>query len=325
MTNEIPNRQRPIPVNTDLIPEAEAAKKQASGIPSRVPPTPPPVRGGAPIKAMPAQSVAPVLKGIVKFGTLTKCNVGHRILLYGPGGIGKTTLACALPGPVAFVDLDESLQRLLPQLATSRLSENVIPVEGIATWSALRLALQSDGWDGVRSIVIDTGTKAEELALAWMFSNIKEKGVSVSRMEDYGYKSGYRHLFDTFNLLLSDLDAHARAGRNVVLVCHECAAKVPNPQGLDWIRYEPRLAQDDKNCQLRYRAKEWADHVLALVYDVNVSDKGKGQGSGTRTIYTSELPYCMAKSRSVQGAFPLTAGLEFIKESSEEFWAGIIN
>lgn len=315
-----------IPVSTDLIPAAAALTAQAGTPPARATTKtpPPPVRGGIPVKALP-QSVAPAPKAMVKLGKLTKSNVGHRILLYGPGGIGKTTLACALPGPVAFVDLDESLQRLLPQLAASGLSENVVPVEGIATWSALRSALQSDGWDGVSSIVIDTGTKAEELAIAWMFANIKEKGVSVSRMEDYGYKSGYRHLFDTFNLLLGDLDAHARAGRNVVLVCHECAAKVPNPQGLDWIRYEPRLAQDDKNCQLRYRAKEWADHVLALVYDVNVSDKGKGQGSGTRTIYTSELPYCMAKSRSMQGAFPLTAGLEFAKESSESFWAGIIN
>ena len=301
-----------IPVKTDLIPAAAALTAQDGVAPARVPTKipPPPVRGGIPVKAMP-QSVAPAPKAMVKFGKLGKTYVGHRILLYGPGGIGKTTLACSLPGPVAFFDLDESLERLLPQLVADRLDTNLVPVEGISTWSALRAALQSDGWDDIRSIVIDTGTKAEELAIAWMFANIKEKGVSVSRMEDYGYKSGYRHLFDTFNLLLCDLDAHARAGRNVVLVCHECAAKVPNPQGLDWIRYEPRLAQDDKNCQLRYRAKEWADHVLALVYDVNVSDKGKGQGSGTRTIYASELPYCMAKSRTIEGAVPLAKGVNF--------------
>jgi hypothetical protein len=265
---------------------------------------------------MPTQSAPPVPKAVVKFGKLSKCNVGHRILLYGPGGIGKTTLACSLPGPIAFFDLDESLQRLMPQLEANGLADNVIPVEGIATWAALRAALQSDGWDNVKTIVIDTATKAEELAVAWMFANIREKGVAVSRMEDYGFKSGYRHLFDTFNLLLGDLDAHARAGRNVVLVCHECAAKVPNPQGMDWIRYEPRLSQDDKNCQLRYRAKEWADHVLAFIYDVNVGKDGKGQGSGTRTVYASELPHCMAKSRTTQGDFPLVAG--------QDFWANII-
>lgn len=276
-----------------------------------------PVRGGPPpVKAMPTPSAPPVTKAVVQFGKLSKSNVGHRILLYGPGGIGKTTLACSLPGPVAFFDLDESLQRLMPQLEANGLAANVIPVEGIATWAALRAALQSYGWDSVKTIVIDTATKAEELAVAWMFANIREKGVAVSRMEDYGFKSGYRHLFDTFNLLLGDLDAHARAGRNVVLVCHECAAKVPNPQGTDWIRYEPRLSQDDRNCQLRYRAKEWADHVLAFIYDVNVGKDGKGQGSGTRTVYASELPHCMAKSRTTHGDFPLVAG--------QDFWANII-
>jgi hypothetical protein len=274
------------------------------------------VRGGIPVKAMPAQSVTPVPKALVKFGKLEKSNIGHRILLYGPGGIGKTTLACSLPGPVAFFDLDESLPRLRPQLEAAGLIDNLVPVTGVSAWGDLRASLVMDGWELIRTIVIDTGTKAEELAIAWMFANIKEKGVSVSRMEDYGYKSGYRHLFDTFNLLLGDLDAHARAGRNVVLVCHECAAKVPNPQGLDWIRYEPRLSQDDKNCQLRYRAKEWADHVLAFIYDVNVGKDGKGQGSGTRTIYASELPHCMAKSRTAQGDYPLIAG--------QNFWSNII-
>lgn len=278
----------------------------------------PPPRVGAPVKAAPP-AVAPIAKAVVKFGTFDDAPIGNRILLYGPGGIGKTTLACAMPGPVAFVDLDESLKILLPRLESLGLKDNIVPVHGITSWAAMRSALQSDGWEGIKSIVIDTGTKAEELAIAWMFANIKEKGVTVSRMEDYGYKSGYRHLFDTFNLLLGDLDAHVRAGRNVVLICHECAAKVPNPQGLDWIRYEPRLAQDDKNCQLRYRTKEWADHVFAFLYDVNVAKDGKGQGSGTRTVYTNELPHCMAKSRTTHGVIPVYDGQE------KEFWANIFN
>lgn len=265
---------------------------------------------------LPPTPVEQALRNAVQFGKLVKSEAGHRIVLYGPGGIGKTTLACSLPGPVAFIDLDESLSRLYAQLEANGLLANVIPVTGITSWTGLRSALQGGGWDGIRTIVIDTATKAEEQALAWMYENIKYNGSFVSRLEDYGYKCGYRHLFDTYSLLLSDLDAHARAGRNVVLVCHECAAKVPNPQGQDWMRYEPRLAQDDKYCQLRYRVKEWADHVLAMLYDVNVGKDGKGQGSGTRTIYASELPHCMAKSRTTQGDFPLVPG--------QDFWANII-
>jgi len=277
-----------------------------------------PVRGGPPpVKAMPVRpSAPPVEKETVTFKKIGKDTSGDRIVIYGPGGIGKTTLACTLPGPVAFFDLDKSLEKLGKQPGSAELLENVREIEGVETWDQLRAKLQGGGWDAVRTIVIDTATTAEALATAWMFANIKEKGVTVTRMEDYGYKAGYRHLFDTFSLLLGDLDAHVRAGRNVVLICHDCSAKVPNPQGNDWIRSEPRLAQDDKNCQLRYRVKEWADHVLAMLFDVNVSKDGKGQGSGTRTVYASELPHCMAKSRTTQGDFPLVAG--------QDFWANII-
>ena len=35
---------------------------------------------------------------------------------------------------------------------------------------------------------------------------------------------------------------HARGTRdNVILICHDCTATVPNPTGEDWLRYEPRL------------------------------------------------------------------------------------
>lgn len=270
--------------------------------PTRTPPAP---------KATTTTPIASAKQTTVTFGKIQKGTSGDRVVLYGPGGIGKTTLACSMPGPVAFFDLDESLDKLLPSLEEREVSENVVPIQGITTWQGIRDALHSTGWDSIKTIVIDTATKAEELALAWMYENIKNNGAVCSRLEDYGYKSGYRHLFDTYSLLLSDLDAHARAGRNVVLICHDCSAKVPNPQGQDWIRYEPRLAQDDKFCQLRFRVKEWADHVLAFIYDVNVGKDGKGQGCGTKTVYASELPHCMAKSRTAQGAFPLIEGQDF--------------
>jgi len=292
--------------------------QQGQGLP------PPPVAKGVPTGLIsPKRTLTPapagagaIAKKSVLFGKLEDDDEGHRIVLYGPGGIGKTTLACSLPGPVAFFDLDNSLKKLKRQLDERRLSANIVPIPNIKTWGDIRNALQGDGWDNIKTIIIDTATKAEEMAIAWMFENVKNNGTPVSRLEDYGYKSGYRHLFDTYSLLLADLDAHTRAGRNVVLICHECAAKVPNPQGLDWIRYEPRLSQDDKNCQLRLRVKEWADHVLAFLYDVNVEKGGKGQGSGTRTIYASELPTFMAKSRPAKGEFPVVEG--------ENFWTNII-
>jgi len=243
----------------------------------------------------PTQAAPQPARGPVTFGK-PHAGGGHRIVLYGPGGIGKTTLAAALPGPVAFIDLDESLGRLGLD----------VPVVEAATWADLRSALAADGWDGVRSIVIDTATRAEEMAVEHTLATVLQDGKRATCIEGYGYGKGFGYVFDTFLPLMGDLDRHARAGRHVVLICHDCTSMVPNPAGDDWLRYEPRLqAPNSGKASIRLRVREWADHVLFVGYDVAAKD-GKGKGSGTRTLYRAELPHCMAKSRT--GADPIPLG-----------------
>lgn len=272
---------------------------------------PVPVRRAAQAATLPTPPEASA-RTPVKFGTLASTSVGHRIVLYGPGGIGKTTLASQLPGPVAFIDLDESLPRLAHQLQGS----GVLPVNGVNDWQALRDTLQSDGWKDIKTIVIDTATKAEEMAVAYTLANTVIDGKRSTSVEGYGFGKGYGFVFDTFLTLLGDLDRHSREGRNVVLICHDCTATVPNPAGEDWLRYEPRLQSPNSGkASIRLRVREWADHVLFLGYDVDVSKEGKGRGAGTRTIYTSELPHCMAKSRSTQDVIPV---------DGRDVWASII-
>jgi hypothetical protein len=267
------------------------------------------------LPARPAPKSVPVpgkfpAPAAVQFGKISAA-AGHRVVLYGPGGIGKTTLATLAPGPVAFVDLDESLARLQSQLTVKPL------VVDVKDWFQLRAALAAPGWDTVKTIVIDSVTKAEELAVAATLKDVRhEKGHKVDRLEDYGFGKGYTHVFDTFLPLLADLDVHARAGRNVVLICHDCTSNVPNPSGDDWLRYEPRLQSPSSGkSSIRLRVREWADHVLFIGYDVAVNEEGKGKGSGTRTIYPAELPHCMAKSRTMQEPFAVEGG---------SVWASVI-
>ena len=255
-------------------------------MPARKPPTAPQSRTTSP----PARRVS--------FGEIKP--QGHRIGLYGPGGIGKTTLSAMAPGPVAFVDLDDSLPILKPSLGEL----DIRRVDGINGWQDIRDILHGDGWDEIGSIVVDSATKAEELALAWTLKNVphEKDGVVIRRIEDYGYGKGYQHLYETFLSLLGDLDAHVRAGRHVVLICHDCTATVPNPKGEDYIRWEPRLQNPSSGkASIRLRVREWLDHLLYVGYDVTCEKKHarKAQGSGTRTIYPQELPFCMAKSRSL--------------------------
>lgn len=235
---------------------------------------------------------------------------GHRIVLYGPGGIGKTTAACCAPGPTAIFDLDESLHVIRQQLP-EELAKQINSVDRrlwVNGWQGIRDTLHMDGWDEIQTIIVDSGTKAEEMATDWVLKNVKHEkdGVVIRRIEDYGFGKGYRHIYDTFATLLCDLDQHARSGRNVIMICHECTASVPNPMGEDWIRYEPRLQHSDKN-SIRLRVKEWADHLLFVGYDIRVGEDGKGdsRSGSTRTVYPVERPHCMAKSRTLADQFPL--------------------
>lgn len=231
-------------------------------------------------------------------------NVGHKIVIYGPGGVGKSEL-CALLSTIdiepLFVDVEE----------------------GTLFLDVARVSPTPRSWDEVRAIyrnrellepfgavVTDSFTKLEELAAAWVLANIKhEKGHHVSSVEGYGFGKGLTHIYETFIQILGDLDAVSRMGKHVIAICHDCTSEVPNPGGENWIRYEPRLQSPSsgKN-SIRHRVKEWCDHLLYIGFDIAVNEDGKAQGSGTRTIYPTELPTHWAKSRLLSEPIPYAKG-----------------
>jgi hypothetical protein len=218
-------------------------------------------------------------------------------VIYGPGGIGKSSLAASL-AEVGVRALVLDIGSSTGFLDVSRIGED----EGVRSWDDMRAVLHDRAiWQGYDAVVLDDMTKAEEWCSAWVTRNIKtEKGHDAKGIEGYGFGKGFTHLYESFLPLLGDLDAHIRDGRQVICLAHECTATVPNPNGDDWIRYEPRLQSppSGKN-SIRHRVKEWADHVIFIGYDVAVNDQGKGVGAGTRTIYPTERPTHMAKSRKL--------------------------
>lgn len=267
---------------------------------------PPPAVGGPPPSGQPA---------VTKDFSLQRGRLrgAQKVLVYGPAGIGKSSLAALAPNPV-FLDVEGGTREL-----------DVARFGDIDSFAELRSLMGSDKMDSFDTIVVDTGTKVEELAGMHVIRTIPhEKGLPVTSLLSYGWGKGFDHLFDVWMLFLQDGDRLVRRGKNFIINLHDMTAKVPNPSGDDWIRYEPNLynPKDSKKNSIRERTIQWADHCLALGYDVNAKD-GKGRGGGTRTVFTSERPDRIAKVRGAKER-NIPDSMQF-KFGEDPIWKLILN
>jgi hypothetical protein len=218
---------------------------------------------------------------------------GQKVVIYGPGGVGKTELASNMQSigvKPLYLDIGSSTKFL-----------DVQRVDDITGWDELRAALQSEELlAGFDAVVIDDLSVAQEWSAAWTCANVKdEKGNWHQELSKYPFGKGYEYNYDTFLRFLGDCDAVVRRGLHVICIAHDCVIQAPNPHGEDFLRYVPKLQEPGTKgvASIRARVKEWCDHLLFIGYDVAIGEDGKGKGAGTRAIYGTELPTHLAKTR----------------------------
>lgn len=232
------------------------------------------------------------------------------VTIYGPGGIGKTSFACAAPSPVVLKVEDGVGRSLFPDT----------PSAAIETWTELRAALASSALHEFQTVVVDSITRAEELAVAHMLATMKknDRGEVAKSIEDYGFGKGYQFLYDIFLCLLQDCQQfHVKHGRNVVLIAHDCASTVTNPSGEDYLQTQPRLsAPNSGKASIRLRVKEECDHVLLLSPDINTKDR-RARGGHSRTLHCQPEASTMTKSSLVENP-------EVTPDNMAEIWAKIL-
>ena len=207
----------------------------------------------------------------------------QKVVVYGPEGIGKTTLAAQFPDPL-FIDVEGGSAHL-----------DVARAEAPRSWAALLSTV-----DAVRAerpcatLVIDTADWAERLCAEHVCA--KNKWASI---ETPGYGKGYTELAEEFGRLLDKLTEVAEAGVNVVLAAHAAMRKFEQPdEAAPYDRWELKLQK-----KVAPLVKEWADAVLFLSYKTIVETvgegfaaKGKARG-GKRVMYASHHACWDAKNR----------------------------
>jgi AAA domain-containing protein len=206
----------------------------------------------------------------------------RRIVLYGPNGIGKSTLASRFPSPL-FLDLEDG---------TSELNVCRINITGFDQFEAVYKTLLSDH-PGISTVVIDPGDALEKFLRIKLCAKHRKTGI-----EEFPYGKGWQYLTEEFERILNLLDALIALGIHVVVVCHSTVRSVYLPELSDpFDRYELQLY--DRNSA---RLRQWADAVLFLNWFVRVQESSSGRmrglGGKERVIYTTHSASYDAKNRA---------------------------
>ena len=218
--------------------------------------------------------------------TSGKIDTAIKTVIYGPEGIGKSTLAAQFPRPV-FIDTEGSTVHMdvrrtpRPQSWTELLEQ--------VHWLADRPA-------ELGTLVLDTADWAEALCAETVCARAQKSGI-----EEFGFGKGYTYLAEEFGRLLTALDLAKDRGVNIVITAHAKMRKFEQPDEMGaYDRWEMKLS---KTCAPLI--KEWADMVLFACYKtyvVNVDGQGAQKGKnkamgGERILRTTHNPCWDAKNR----------------------------
>lgn len=215
----------------------------------------------------------PITKGKVK--------TAKKVVIYGPEGIGKSTLASQFPEPV-FVDTEGS---------TKELDVARYPVP--KTWNDVVTDVNDfvESMPG-KTLIIDTADWAEQLCISHTCANLGVKGI-----EDVGYGKGYVYVSEAFADFLNKCNVLIDQGVNIVFTAHAQMRKFEQPDEMGaYDRWEMKLSK-----KVAPLLKEWADIVLFCNYKTDVitdqNTKSKKATGGRRVMYASHHPCWDAKNR----------------------------
>ena len=221
--------------------------------------------------------------------TSGKVEKPQKVVVYGPEGIGKTTLAAQFPSPL-FIDTEGGSGHLDVRRLPSPDSWQMLMDE--VTW--VRDYPEECGG----TLVLDTADWAESLCTKMVCDKNDWKGI-----ESPGYGKGYTYVKEEFGRLLNLLSECVERGLNVVLTAHAQIVKFEQPDEAGaYDRWEMKLYRK----QTAPMVKEWADAVLFANYKtIVIAESGKdgkvtkarATGGKNRVLYCTHSATWDAKNR----------------------------
>ena len=206
----------------------------------------------------------------------------QKVVIYGPEGVGKSTLAGQTPEPV-FLDTEGGTHHL-----------DVARLDAAATWEEITATVTqlAKADHPFKTLVIDTAD--------WLEKRLAEhlcRKSNKDSIEDFGYGKGWVLLTEEFARFLNSLDGLLARGIHVVFLAHATVKKFEAPdQAGSYDRFELKLSK-----QVAPLVKEWADVVLFANYVTKVAEKDNGKmrgvGGKERVLFATHTAAYDAKNR----------------------------
>lgn len=225
-----------------------------------------------------------------------------RCVIYGPEGIGKSTLASQFPD-VVFIDFEHGTDTM-----------DVARFDTPTSLDELILLLKSIAQEDVcKSVVLDTADKLEQI-----LTDSVCKKMGFKSIEDPGYGKGYTYLADAWLEVLKACDEVVESGKNIVFTAHAQMRKFEQPDEMGaYDRWELKLQK--KTAPL---IKEWSDMLLFCNYKNTIIEdqktKSKKAIGGKRVMYATHAPTYDAKNR-----FALPDSMDMDFESIAHIFSGV--
>ena len=206
----------------------------------------------------------------------------QKLVVYGPEGVGKSTLASQMPDAV-FIDTEGGTHHL-----------DISRIDTRPTWEGITGAISQLGRGGhpFRTLVIDTADWLEKRLVEHLCAKANKESI-----EDFGYGRGWVLLAEEFTRFLVSLDGLVARGMHIVFLAHATVRKFEAPdQAGSYDRFELKLSR-----QVAPLLKEWADVILFANYVTKTAEmengKLRGVGGRERMLHATHSAACDAKNR----------------------------
>jgi hypothetical protein len=203
-------------------------------------------------------------------------------VIYGPEGVGKTTLASQTSNPV-FIDTENGSHHL-----------DIVRIDSASNWEQITAAIEAlaNGGHDFKTLVIDTADWLEKRLIEHLCQRSNKQS-----LEDFGYGKGWVILGEEFAKFLALLDRLLAQGMHVVFLAHSQVRKFEAPdQAGSYDRFELKLSK-----QVAPLLKEWADVVLFANFVTRVAEKDNGKmrgvGGKERVLFANHTAAFDAKNR----------------------------